>query len=696
MNEICEQCKTNIGSPYTFFMEKPSHLAMLAFQLFGSERSRVMAELNIEVEAESLEEAREQVKSQIPDGLYLLSEQVISDGKPRTVEIIAETTEEAFAKAQGKVPVGAEILEKKELSTPQQKGIPVPAVVSVTYRTKAKISAKIGEKKEETKTIYSQVQVLRSDVLLEPANAKLGDDGGDGGIGGGEGILCTDCGTVNPTQARFCTKCGRSLEPMEQMSTMQIREGSSFSPDDVPAGLNAEASTAPLLPSPDSEEAAPLTGKQEAMSSIPPVSSQNSDGSIPMIGNRLEGNNHGGWRRRIKSRRFITIALRVVGALLALALFFFGGNWLYSVLPAMSATVTIVPIRQTVQQNYTFTLGQTNDFTQKQVASRVIKYTTSTQSESVKSSVAHGHIDATQAQGNLVFSSVSRDVSNILLSIKLGNGLILDVGDYGVISSQHATTVPATVEEAGSAGNLPANFVDGTYNFVPTIGNSAPFTAFVSNPAPFTGGMDAYDGPIVQQQDIEQGQSDLTAKLQQEAQQKIPAQLQPGEALLTLVGGGTVACTPQVHADHQDGDPAAAVTVTEHMDCQAVAYDAPATLNWVQNDLQQQVQKTMGAHFGRVGDLQVTTSLLLLPDIPLTSFQYLAQGEWVLQLDAGGQQAVARGIEGLSQVEARAILLRTFHSKTKSLVLSTLWGQHLPIDINGIKIIGLASLPPGT
>ena len=57
---------------------------------------------------------------------------------------------------------------------------------------------------------------------------------------------------------------------------------------------------------------------------------------------------------------------------------------------------------------------------------------------------------------------------------------------------------------------------------------------------------------------------------------------------------------------------------------------------------------------------------------------------------------MARAIEGLSQVQARSILLRTFHSKTKSLVLSTLWGQHLPIDINGIKIIELASLPPGS
>ena len=391
------------------------------------------------------------------------------------------------------------------------------------------------------------------------------------------------------------------------------------------------------------------------------------------------------------------IVARVLGVLLALVLLFFGGNWLYSVLPAMSATVTIIPIRQSVQQTYNFTLAQTTDFTQKQVQSRVIKYTTSQQQKTVKSSVTNGHIDAVQAHGQVVFSSVSRDVeSDVILSADLGNGLTLDIGDHGVISSQHATTVAASIEQGGSKGNIPAAVVNGTYDFSPIIGNPAPFTAFVSNPAPFTGGKDAYDGPIVQQQDINQAQSDLTTKLQNEAQQKIAAQLQTGESLLTLSGGGTMECESHVHSDHQTGDPAATVTVTEQMDCRAVAYDGQATLKWVQSDMQQQVQKSIAAHFGRVGDLQTTTSLVLVQGTQPTAFQFFAQGQWVLQLDAGGQQAVARGIEGLSQAQARSVLLRTFRSKTKSLVLSTFWGQHLPIDTNGIKIVGLAALPPGS
>src|SRR6266536_24383 len=391
------------------------------------------------------------------------------------------------------------------------------------------------------------------------------------------------------------------------------------------------------------------------------------------------------------------IVARVLGVLLALVLLFFGGNWLYSVLPAMSATVTIIPVRQSVQQTYNFTLAQTTDFTQKQIQSRVIKYITSQQQKTVKSSVTNGHIDAVQAHGQVVFSSVSRDVEpDVILSADLGNGLTLDIGDHGVISSQHATTVTASIEQGGSKGNIPAAVVNGTYDFSPIIGNPAPFTAFVSNPAPFTGGKDAYDGPIVQQQDINQAQSDLTTKLQNEAQQKIAAQLQTDESLLSLSGGGTMECESHVYSDHQTGDPAATVTVTEQMDCRAVAYNGQATLKCVQSDMQQQVQKSIAAHFGRVGDLQTTTSLVLVQGTQPTDFQFFAQGQWVLQLDAGGQQAVARGIEGLSQAQARSVLLRTFRSKTKSLVLSTFWGQHLPIDTNGIKVVGLAALPPGS
>lgn len=159
-----------------------------------------MKERIIEIEAESLGEARLQLKSKAPEGLELLEEKVVSDGKPKTVKAVADTLEEAFAKTQAEIPEEAEVLEKKEQATEREtitieafdeiraereaisqikrqfgtaailKGLELaavgskgflgigkrpnqyevnvlqPAVVEITYRTKAKISARFGKK----------------------------------------------------------------------------------------------------------------------------------------------------------------------------------------------------------------------------------------------------------------------------------------------------------------------------------------------------------------------------------------------------------------------------------------------------------------------------------------------------------------------------------------------------------------------
>ncbi|GAH39302.1 unnamed protein product, partial [marine sediment metagenome] len=79
----------------------------------------------IEVEAETLEEARQKVKSQIPEGYALRSEQIISSGREKTVQAVANTTEEAFAKARGKILAGVKIIEEKELNAPERNIITV-------------------------------------------------------------------------------------------------------------------------------------------------------------------------------------------------------------------------------------------------------------------------------------------------------------------------------------------------------------------------------------------------------------------------------------------------------------------------------------------------------------------------------------------------------------------------------------------
>lgn len=67
----------------------------------------------LEVEADSLAEARSQLKSRIPEGMHLISDEVIADGKPKVLVDIAETVEAAFQKAGSRLPSSSIILEKK-------------------------------------------------------------------------------------------------------------------------------------------------------------------------------------------------------------------------------------------------------------------------------------------------------------------------------------------------------------------------------------------------------------------------------------------------------------------------------------------------------------------------------------------------------------------------------------------------------
>jgi ribosomal protein L7/L12 len=173
----------------------------------------------IEVEAETLKEAREKAIAQIPEDLDLVYVKIISDGKPMTVQAIEDTTEEAFAKAQGEIPANASILEKKEIATPDQKVVMVealdeqsaraqaeiqigktakvkavrlktagkqgflgvgkkqnqyeaeifqPAVVEITYKTKARISARIG------KAFRGELMSLRDEWAVKRELQKLG------------------------------------------------------------------------------------------------------------------------------------------------------------------------------------------------------------------------------------------------------------------------------------------------------------------------------------------------------------------------------------------------------------------------------------------------------------------------------------------------------------------------------------------
>ncbi len=97
-----------------------------------------MDKQTIEVEANSLDEARKQVKSQVPKGLKIISQKILSDGKTRSTRGVADTIEDASEKAQSELPPDVEIIDKTQKTTPVRKVITVEAFDEKSAREQVK------------------------------------------------------------------------------------------------------------------------------------------------------------------------------------------------------------------------------------------------------------------------------------------------------------------------------------------------------------------------------------------------------------------------------------------------------------------------------------------------------------------------------------------------------------------------------
>src|SRR6266540_473748 len=86
-----------------------------------------MTTQTIELEAETLEEVRNKIDGQIPEGFQLFSERVISSGNPRSIKEIANTAKDAFEKALIQVPSDGKVIEKIEIAAPAKNFIIVEA-----------------------------------------------------------------------------------------------------------------------------------------------------------------------------------------------------------------------------------------------------------------------------------------------------------------------------------------------------------------------------------------------------------------------------------------------------------------------------------------------------------------------------------------------------------------------------------------
>ncbi|RPJ83913.1 MAG: hypothetical protein EHM13_06270 [Acidobacteria bacterium] len=83
--------------------------------------------LVLQVEAETLEEARESVRSQTPRGYTVFSEAVVSEGAIAKAEARADTADDAFKKVFRGIPRNADVVARTVLAEPRRRTITVAA-----------------------------------------------------------------------------------------------------------------------------------------------------------------------------------------------------------------------------------------------------------------------------------------------------------------------------------------------------------------------------------------------------------------------------------------------------------------------------------------------------------------------------------------------------------------------------------------
>lgn len=345
----------------------------------------------------------------------------------------------------------------------------------------------------------------------------------------------------------------------------------------------------------------------------------------------------------------------------------------YVLLPASAATVTLVPKHQTLSQSHTFTTSNHTDVASNLLAARQVSYTTPSQTKKEKTT-STGHLDAAQAKGQLVITPQNATSSGAIKNMIIHgpNGLDVETDEYPYImlSPNQSTTVPAHIAKAGKVGNVGAFFINGDYN----PGDDPGLIVHVSNPAAFSGGRDSYDGPMVESTDLNQVETDLTAQLQQMAQQNLRQELHTGEGLLDMQ------CTPKIQTQPKSGTPGGTVTAKGTVTCKGTAYDQQGVQDWIQSDMQQAASKQFGPHLGFVRQISSDTTSFT------GSIRISVMSDWAVKLDAAGKQALTQAIAGKSQDEAKTILSQQFSSQVTDLSLSG-WGRHLPGDAKAIQIV---------
>jgi len=352
---------------------------------------------------------------------------------------------------------------------------------------------------------------------------------------------------------------------------------------------------------------------------------------------------------------------------IVLCLSFLAGSLLLPLLTP-SATVTILP----VERSFSFT-------TAIQVHGRLLPALTLSQSQTVLAT-GKRHQAATEAHGTITF------YNGLFTSQTIAAGTILTGNDgVHVVTDQRAiipaanppyighVTVRAHAHHAGMGGNIPA----GDINQVCCVTGVK-----AVNTIPFTGGAAARDYPVVTPSDLTSAEAAIEPTLLTSERAAFNAQAIAGENLTPPL------CSHKALADHQVGEEAKAVTVSDT--CSSIAYAADE----VDQDARQvetvEAVKRLGTGYSLLGETQVTIRHATITNQArgTATLAVTLDATYVYQLSPDETQRLVRLVAGKPKQQAITLLLtqpgiQGVHITVKG------GNQTLPQDPRAIQIIVL-------
>ncbi|MBE3567791.1 MAG: protein kinase, partial [Thermogemmatispora sp.] len=264
------------------------------------------------------------------------------------------------------------------------------------------------------------------------------------------------------------------------------------------------------------------------------------------------------------------------------------------------ATVRITAASVLLSQQYLITgVTGTPNAAQRQIRTRRLSATISSAAKTVPAT-GHGMTAGTQAHGTITFSRRAGTSFTVAKGTTLSvvqRGLTIETDEDAFLAASlnfqpSIVTVPAHVVQQGTAGNLPAGFID-------TFCCSSDLSVKVVS-GPFTGGQDPQPYTYIQQSDLDNVVNPLKAGLQQQAQQQLLQQAHSGER---VVGPD---CSTSTRSNHQVGDHATSVTVSLVVTCSGAAYNQQAALDMATALLRQEAARDPGPAYALAGQASST------------------------------------------------------------------------------------------